>query len=317
MRILLISDTHGNLDIINQLIEKTKADIVIHAGDFGFYDESSYQHLSSRELLLLITHSPYRKEYSVDKQTNKEALIEIVKKHQLLGDFSDYLNHKKAFHKPVYAVYGNHEDVGVIKKIKVNPIHNFHLLDENNIYPINENDELAFRVFGLGGNFLVGQKMLNKPIAGSAGKVWATLHQFGVLYQKLEDKTKHSIFVSHVSPGKEPLLTRLIIHFMPKFWISGHMGAPYTCIWNQFTIREMDESIAWFDSQLDRLDALQLDNATSEAKLAFDLITREILRDEYWFRKLWNINVPDAKDGYAVLNFDNGRFYIHSYAGFS
>ncbi|MFI4937216.1 MAG: metallophosphoesterase [Candidatus Berkiellales bacterium] len=153
MRALLISDTHGNLDIINHLIDKTKADLVIHAGDFGFYDESSYQHLSSRELLLLITHSPYRKEYSLDKQTDKNTLIEIVS-----------------------------------------------------------------------GNFLVSQKMLKQPIAGNAGKVWATLHQFGVLYQKLQGKTKPSIFVSHVSPGKEPLLTRLMIHFMPKFWISGHMG---------------------------------------------------------------------------------------------
>ena len=39
-RILLISDTHGNLDIINQLVAQTHADMAIHAGDFGFYDES-------------------------------------------------------------------------------------------------------------------------------------------------------------------------------------------------------------------------------------------------------------------------------------
>jgi predicted phosphodiesterase len=197
MRALLVSDTHGKIELINQLIDNAHADIVIHAGDFGFYDESSYQYLSSRELLLLITHSPYRKEYSLDK-ADKITLIEIVKKHNLLGDFDDYLNHKKKFNKPVYAVYGNHEDVGVIKKLKSNSIHNFHLLDEDNIYSINENDELAFRIFGMGGNFLVGQKMLNQPIAGSAGKVWATLHQFGVLYKKFDDKTKPSIFVSHV-----------------------------------------------------------------------------------------------------------------------
>ena len=109
MKILLVSDTHGKLDSINKLVEKTKSDLVIHAGDFGFYDDSSYRRLSTRELLLL---------------------------------------------------------------------------------------------------------------------------------------------VSHVSPGKEPLLTRLIIHFMPNFWISGHMGAPYTCIWNQFTIREMNESLEWFESQI-------------------------------------------------------------------
>jgi predicted phosphodiesterase len=40
-KILLISDTHGNLDIINEKVMQTKADFVIHAGDFGFYDEQS------------------------------------------------------------------------------------------------------------------------------------------------------------------------------------------------------------------------------------------------------------------------------------
>lgn len=314
MRVLLISDTHGNIDIINLLVDKSKADMVIHAGDFGFYDESSYKHLSSRELFLLITHSTYRNVYAIDKQTNKDELTNIVKSHKLLGDFSDYMNNKKRFNVPVYAVYGNHEDVGVIRKIKNQPIHNFHLLDEDNIFSINENNEPAFQLFGLGGNFLVSQKLLKQPIAGTAGKVWGTLHQFGSLYQKLKNKTDPSIFVSHVSPGKEPLLTRLLINFMPNFWISGHMGSPYTCVWNQFSIREMDESIAWFDSQLNSLDMLHLANATPEAKLAVELIRREVQRDDFWFKKMWNINLPDAKNGYSVLTYENGRFYVDSYS---
>ena len=32
MRFLLISDTHGKLDIINELAARAKADAVIHAG---------------------------------------------------------------------------------------------------------------------------------------------------------------------------------------------------------------------------------------------------------------------------------------------
>lgn len=57
-RILLLSDTHGNIDIINDLAMGKKVDFVIHAGDFGFYDEASIKRISPRELLLLITHSP-------------------------------------------------------------------------------------------------------------------------------------------------------------------------------------------------------------------------------------------------------------------
>ena len=38
MRILIISDTHGSLGVINELVSRTQADAVIHAGDFGFED---------------------------------------------------------------------------------------------------------------------------------------------------------------------------------------------------------------------------------------------------------------------------------------
>jgi len=313
IRALLISDTHGNIDIINQLVEKTNVDIVIHAGDFGFYDETSYKHISSRELLLLITHSPYRNEYQVDKQTDRDILVEIVRKHNLLGNFSAYQDSQKQFNVPVYAVYGNHEDANVIRELKENNLlQNFHLLDEDNVYQIRGNAEAEFKLFGIGGNFLVSNKLLKKPIAGQAGKVWSTLHQFGVLYQKLEKKSKPSLFVSHVSPGKEPLLTRLIIHFMPNIWISGHMGAPYACVWNQFTIREIDESLEWLASQMIALDALPVERLTPEARIAYELIKRDIPRDEFWFKKLWNVNLPDAKDGYAVLVYSDGKFFLES-----
>ncbi len=35
MRLLLLSDTHGMLGIINDLAAHVRADAVIHAGDFG------------------------------------------------------------------------------------------------------------------------------------------------------------------------------------------------------------------------------------------------------------------------------------------
>jgi len=110
IRVLLISDTHGHIEVINALADKMKVDFVIHAGDFGFYNESSYKHISDRELLLLISHSSYWKDYRVDKQTHRHVLIEIVKRHNLLGNFVAYQVGEQKFNVPVYAVYGNHED---------------------------------------------------------------------------------------------------------------------------------------------------------------------------------------------------------------
>jgi hypothetical protein len=57
MRLLLISDTQGELGIINELVAETQADAVIHAGDFGFYEDDSYERLSERELRLHVDHS--------------------------------------------------------------------------------------------------------------------------------------------------------------------------------------------------------------------------------------------------------------------
>ena len=54
MRLLLISDTHGRLGIIDALASHVRADAVIHAGDFGFYDDGSYGRLSARELRLQV-----------------------------------------------------------------------------------------------------------------------------------------------------------------------------------------------------------------------------------------------------------------------
>jgi hypothetical protein len=57
MRLLLISDTHGKLSTINELSSRVQADAVIHAGDFGFYEDGSFERLSDRELRLQVAHS--------------------------------------------------------------------------------------------------------------------------------------------------------------------------------------------------------------------------------------------------------------------
>ncbi len=52
MRLLLISDTHGRLGIINELAGHVRADVVIYAGDFGFFDDGGSERLLDRALRL-------------------------------------------------------------------------------------------------------------------------------------------------------------------------------------------------------------------------------------------------------------------------
>lgn len=315
LKILLISDTHGNLDLINEKVRLTKANMVIHAGDFGFYTRESIRYLSPRELRLLVVHSPVIQHYEIDKQTSRETLIEIVERHRLLGDFEDYLNGQKEFEVPVYAVWGNHEDLRCIRQLRSdNPVKNLHLLDENNFYNIQDGQESAFNLFGIGGNFLVSKKLFDQSMGGQGGKVWSTLHQFGALYQRLKKKSSPSIFVSHVSPGKEPLLVKLMAHYLPNIWISGHMGAPYHCVWNEFTIREFHETKQLLETAINSLNEFSQHERllTDEAKIAYELLKKELPQENQWFKKTWYINLTDAKDGYALMHVENGAFGLET-----
>jgi predicted phosphodiesterase len=98
MRILLISDTHGKLDIINVLSAQTHADAVIHAGDFGFYDDGSFERLSERELRLHVVHSDLsRAEKDNLLSLPRNDLIEQSWKRQLLGEFQYYIDGHESF----------------------------------------------------------------------------------------------------------------------------------------------------------------------------------------------------------------------------
>jgi hypothetical protein len=62
-------------------------------------------------------------------------LIEIIKEEKLLGDFPDYMEGDKQFSVSVYAVWGNLEDVEVLKRLTTGlKIKNLNLLDEHHFY---------------------------------------------------------------------------------------------------------------------------------------------------------------------------------------
>jgi predicted phosphodiesterase len=152
MRILCISDTHGHLSQINDLIEKTHADAVIHAGDFGFYDDDSVERLEARELFLRVVHSELSPaEKTRAKKFSGRAMRDFIKAHLPLSDLGAWLKEGRGFRVPVYAVWGNHEDRVVIEDLlaQKTKIPNLHLLHEGISYRVG-----PLRLFGLGGNII-------------------------------------------------------------------------------------------------------------------------------------------------------------------
>ena len=315
MRFLLLSDTHGKLGIINELAAGVRADAVIHAGDFGFYNDGSYEHLSERELRLQIVHSDL-------PSTDRERILALPSEERMaaarkdcpLSELQLYIDREKHFDVPVYAVWGNHEDKHVVERFFRDEleVENLHVLTSRNVYRVG-----SALVYGVGGNLLSGSKFLQRPIAGGAGKIWSTLGQYSDLIETIEgqaDQPATRIFVSHVSPGKEPFVELVAARTRADFTVSGHMGAPTCMVWNPFAISSVEDATRRLRDGLEEVRRASRKEPTSEASWveeAFALIGRipeetvHIGRQTSaprWYRGMTHINLPDAHVGYAVMD---------------
>lgn len=317
MRLLFISDTHGKLGIINKLAVQVRAEAVIHAGDFGFHDDGSYERLSDRELQLQIVHSDL-------SPANKEKILALPRQEKIkaarencpLSELPPYIEGTRRFDVPVYAVWGNHEDKDVVERFFHGDIQveNLHILHHRRAYQVGP----AF-VYGLGGNFLSGSKLMQRPIAGGAGKIWNTLSQYVDLIETVESETDRSeprICVSHVSPGKEPFVELIGARTRADFTVSGHMGAPTCMVWNPFAVSSVEEATQRLRNGLEVVKKSCLDFAQSNAawvEQAFSLICRipedtvdtgRGIKVPSWYRRMTHVNLPDACVGSAVLDVD-------------
>jgi len=315
MRFLLLSDTHGKLGIISEIAAEVRADAVIHAGDFGFYDEGSYERISNREIQLHIIHS------DLEAETKKEILsfprgesVAALRKACPLSELPLYIGGRRRFAVPVYAVWGNHEDKDVVERFFRGEleVENLHVLTGRDAHRVG-----PALVYGLGGNHLPGSKLLQRPIAGGAGRIWSTLSQYLELVETIDgqaDQPGTRIFVSHVSPGKEPFIELLAARTGAEFTVSGHMGAPHSMVWNPFAVRSVDEAIdrlqyGIVDTKKSCLEASGSDPAWVEQVFSvIGQLPKEAVHlgrgvmAPRWYRKMTHINLPDADVGYAVLD---------------
>lgn len=323
MRLLLISDTHGKLDIINELSAQTEADAVIHAGDFGFYDDESFERLSDRELRLHVTHSDLPRAEKDNLLTlSRIDLIAKSRELRLLGEFQSYIDGGNAFQVPVYAVWGNHEDKEVVERFFSgdDALANLHMLHHRQGYRVGP----AY-VYGLGGNLLPGPKMMQRPIAGGGGKIWSTLSQYAELVEAVDrdaPPTGPRLFVSHLSPGKETFVELVGARTRANYTISGHMGAPTCMVWNPFAVSSIVEADQRLQDGLDAVKNACIQTVSPEAEQALsfighipeDMITiGRGIKAPRWYREMTHINLPDAHIGYAVMDIDGSKIKIQTF----
>jgi len=319
MKLLLVTDTHGKLAHLDSLAVHAGCEAILHAGDFGFYDEGSVDRLSERELMLLIVHS------GLDTGEKKRILslshaqrLSFARQHLTLSDLARFLKGEERFEIPVYAVWGNHEDLEVVQKFRTGEyrIENLNLLHEEASFHLT-----GVHVFGLGGNFLVGAKLFQRPMAGGGGRIWSVLEQYDRL---LDTVRRHAVanekrlLVSHVSPGKEPFLTLVGASAGCDWTVSGHMGPPFVLAWNDFAVRTVEEAERRLRDRVGEIEQAlaDLDERTQELNRGVlerwcELPQHRIVRGRgeqvpAWYVTMWNVNLPDAATGYAVLDLDGG-----------
>lgn len=328
MRLLLVSDTHGHLDRIDALATSVGADAVVHAGDFGFYDDASVDRLEARELFLRVVHSDLSPDEKTRvKKLRSDAMRAFIREKLPLSDLGAWLRAGRGFRVPVYAVWGNHEDRAVLDALLTGRarVPNLHLLHEGEAHRVG-----PFLLCGLGGNLIPGRLSdVPAPLAGDGGKVWTTLAQIGRLAETVAHTAREGdvrVFVSHVSPGKEPVVQHLAASLGAHVTVSGHMGSPWAVVWDDFAVREPDDAtdrLAAVRARVrDALDAPLPDDASlrvwvERARLLFEATLEPAANDRgdrppRWYRGTFHVNLPDAPDGHAVLAWRDGALALET-----
>lgn len=267
-RIACVADVRGNISLFNQIAAETRAQAIIHTGDFGFYDSASLERISDRTLRHLVQYStlidpalrarllaadPPRGPAATEKGTSAAAMRQhIAQQHNglPLSEFTDLLTGKIKLQVPVFTVWGACEDVAILERFRTGEyqVNNLHVLDEATTKSI-EVGGIRLRLFGLGGALVLHKLFDNgegaATIAGGQGTMWTTALQIGELVdtaQKTFDPTETRLLITHASPGREGLLAQLALALKADLTVSAGLHFRYGVSYNEFSVQHDAEN---------------------------------------------------------------------------
>ncbi|GAO51493.1 hypothetical protein G7K_5593-t1 [Saitoella complicata NRRL Y-17804] len=339
-RILCIADVRGNLSQINDLARESRADVVLHTGDFGFYDESSLERITDKTLRHVIQYSPLippssRHQFPTNPSTPTNQLRQAITSSStpILSELPLFLAGAKRFEVPVYTVWGACEDVRVIEKFRAGEyrIPNFHLVDEHSSWMIDLGG-CKLRLLGLGGA-VVTHKLFDNgegrtTIAGGQGTMWTTILQMGELLDtaaRVFDYSETRVFISHASPGREGLLAQLALTLKADFTVSAGLHFRYASSYNDFSVHPSHDHFRakLISARAGFMDVWETVRGQVEASVSdtqrvlldnvLEMVNRmpkstdESAKEDASFKNMWNFNLSDAAFGWVVLGVEGGR----------
>lgn len=318
--VVCITETKGHLRHINEIVKRHNAKAVIHTGDFGFYDKDSYKNISSKELRHMTQYGPIpsylrSKLFRMNDYDLRAACSDIR-----LSELELFLTGKEQFDVPVYVVWGNQEDIAVVKKFNdgTYQIPNLFLLNQDASFVIPAGNQ-NIRLFGTGGSFLyhkffdIGQ---GTPIvSGAEGSMWATLIQIGNLIElgeRYNDPNEVRVLVCHVPPGKEGLVNQIAMALKVDFTITGALHGKFPHCYTDFSVRTLAnylEHTSLARMELPRLwkhiqDTIGVDKINSSDFAAIERVmsvVQKVPSSEEELKHIYHLNLTDAKTGYVLF----------------
>lgn len=195
-KIAFVGDVHGKIDLMQDRVISTDADIIIQVGDLGTF-------------------------------VSEEKMDKPTRKYDGMGDLIQYYTNKKRFLIPTYFIKGNHDDYEIIEEIKQNKIHNLHYLENSNVYEI-----AGLKIGVLGGSYSGKCYNLDKNDPELKGRRQRHFNHQAVEY--ILKQKNLDVIVGHEGPLGANIrvkfnqecgcdkITELIHEVQPKYYICGH-----------------------------------------------------------------------------------------------
>ena len=335
--VLLVSEVRGHLSAINELVEQTNAKAVIHTGCFGFYSPTSYKFLHTGELRHIADHLYYgsrTERANLANHSSPDVLREYFSRHPL-SELHDFVVGRQHFKVPVYAIWGNREDVQVVQQFRTGgmQVPNLHVLFPDVSYTI-PCGSLTVRLFGLGGGIFY-DRLFNLGagdghVSGDSGHCWVNFLQLGELFEMAQglalNEREVRVLVSHYSMGREPLLNLAARQVQAAYCVSGGHFSRLTCTFNEFSAHTLTSFREWLSDALTPLEEMVqrvLDCADlSDRERTLTLLTmsslrqqREAVREEADMKKGMCVALTHYEDGHAVLNgYEEGYLGVDTFS---
>ena len=258
-RIVCVSDIRGHVQRLNEIAAETRASVILHTGDFGFYTQDSIERMGDRTLRHVVQHSPLLstklRSVLLDSSDARDThppltngpvpttLRQMLADHRreaVLSEFPQLLSGQISLKVPVFTVYGACEDVHIVERVRSGEyqVPNLHLMDESTTHAIDVGS-LRLRLLGLGGA-IVPHKLFDHgsapgTMAGGHGTMWTTMLQLGELFESAQhvyDPAEVRILVSYGAPGRDVLIDQLAHAVHADFTISGSLHLRHAMSYN-------------------------------------------------------------------------------------